>query len=180
MINKQRLEELINQCATIYYIDTSWINKNIRYVNSLTLDKRNHRVGYATYNFSLPEQENVVLKDITNDGYYHEGIARLQDIYEDIEEAKFNAEFKRVAKIQYLDIPTWEQAEKIDKLVVCEFDDWYRLQVCPSENIDNNGWIGIDCGGNCELYHWDSANEENYIEACKQFKRLFLGEENDE
>lgn len=175
MISKERLKELIEKNSVIYYIDTAWINSNIKYVCSMSLNNKKHTIGYSTYDFSLPEQDNMILKEL-NDDDYSEGIARLKDIYEDIEEAKFNAEFKRVARTQYLDIPTWEQAEKIDKLVVCEFDDWYRLQVCLSENIDDNGWIGIDSGGNCELYHWYGANKQNYIEACKQFKKLFLGE----
>ena len=176
-ITKERLEELIQQNASIYYIEKTWINPNIKYVNSILLNNKNHRVGYFSYDFSLPEQENMCLRECFAEN--STDIAILKDIYEDLETATFCAKFKGVPRIEYLDIPTWEEVENMNKFIVCEIDDWYRLMVYFPQEIDENGFIGIDAGGNCEIYHWDGATKENYLEACEQFVKIFKGERDD-
>ncbi len=180
MISKERLQELIEKGGTIYYIETNWVNKNIRYIGSLVLDKKKHIIGYDTYDFSLPEQENRVLREEI--GQYDEGIAKLQDIYEDLEETKFDVEFKRVAKTTYLDLPTWEEFIKDEKFIegneVGFYDDVgirYKLlktqyttpkMICLFEEGIQGDYI-------CEKYE---LTKENYILACKKCKELFLGE----
>ena len=178
MISKERLEELIEQCAIIYYIDTTWINPNIRYVCSLALDKRKHRVGYATYDFSLPDQENRVLRETTDEN--SEDIARLKDIYEGLDEAQFDVNFKRIARTEYLDLPTWEwmQPQEDEKDVRYNFYNYKHepmgIKVTSQKIVLYKNYNHIDFHATVEIF---DNTKENYTLACEKAKESFLGEQ---
>jgi hypothetical protein len=153
VISRERLKELIEKEEPIYVVkygdyEKKQINKHI------THDFYDDCIMWWGY---LPRKE-----------------WKYEHCFETEEEAKWYCEFGCIERTERLELPTWEEAENINKYIICEFD-WYRLLMCPADNIGDTGWIGIDSGGNCELYHWDNANKENYLKACQKCKELFLG-----
>ena len=176
MITKERLEDLIKQGGNIYYVDTNMFNKNIKSVCALALDKRKHIVGYDRYDFSLPEQDNRVLREEV--GQYCEDIAYLKDIYEDIDEAKFCAEFQKVAKTIYLDLPTWEwmQPQEDEQDVRYNFYNYKHepmgIKVTAQKIALYKNYNHIDFHATVEVF---DNTKENYTLACRKAKELFLG-----
>jgi hypothetical protein len=161
MITKTRLEELIKQGATIY---------EVKYGNVNPVSLKN-KIRFISKKYPV-----IVFEPRPNEKYKHHKY--FKNLFETLEEAEWHKEFGCIERTERLELPTWEEAENINKYIICEFD-WYRLLMCPADNIGDTGWIGIDSGGNCELYHWDNANKENYLKACQKCKELFLGEEDE-
>lgn len=166
MITKERLEELIKQGATIYeakYHDTTPVD----------LSKREVRCISSRYNV-------VAFEPKPNERWLNHKY--FDKLFETKEEAEWYLEFGNIERVERLNLPTWEEIITNNKYnyygtSYFEFGDDYRLIVKLPNEDDDCEFIGIDINGNCELYNWEEATKENYIEACKMAKKLFLGEE---
>lgn len=162
MISKERFEELLNDDEQKFYYITTIVDNNSNVLRKEIKEYKN-----------LKEFAYLILSTIDS-------------IEENSFETKLDAEFalryKQIPKIEYLDLPTFEEITTNDKYnyygtSYFEFGDGYRLIVkLPSED-DDCEFIGIDVNGNCELYHWEEATKENYLEACRIARKLWLGEE---
>ena len=87
------------------------------------------------------------------------------------EQTEFDFMYKRIPKLEYLDLPTWEEIEDCYYL---EFDnscfEVYKIKnrILVKTNKDY-----------LDLYNYlfdKPATTENYIEACEICRKLFLGE----
>jgi len=173
MITKTRLEELIKQKAVIFYI----LN------NSVALLRLNNSYGISTEEYN--REHNCKPQ------FYHfysgvfQNICDADKIFETKEDADFALKYQNITRTETLSLPTWEEITTNDEYnyygtSYFEFGAGYRLIVkLPSED-DDCEFIGIDVNGNTELYDWEEATKENYLEACRLAKKLFLGEKDEE
>ena len=137
MITKERLEELIGQGATIYYIFEDVVF-NTKEIISITL----------------------------NDGASFD----ITTAFETKEEAEWYLEFGNITREEKLSLPSWE--EFTTKNYRCCFSG------------KNNKIITLDCfnGETLEINENELTifekplTKENYIEACRLCKKLFMGE----
>lgn len=147
MITKERLRELIEQGATIYKISGEIF---IEVPSGLYSQEINDRLCcQPDYNL----------------------------LFETKEEAEWQLEFGNITRTETLELPTWEEVCKRKEEMKCwgrktiaEFDGEEVNIVVPVSQPDKT-YIEI-YGRFCRLF-----TKENYTEACRLAKKLFLGEE---
>lgn len=158
MITKQRLEELIEQGATIYFV----------------------------YNGNVDEKESVYKDDfILNETYVsiywttrsHQ--VKYENLFETKEEAEWHKEFGCIERTERLELPTWEDVSKdfislkvaTGQYPVVEFGD-NSIEIIVNVNKDIRVVLWSDFIGNFVA----PLTKENYTLACRKAKELFLGE----
>ena len=162
MIEKERLEELIEQGATIYSTDT----KMYGLVKWLELENKLERLEF--------NKDGEVKLFIIDNGWWH--WFNLKDLYEDLEDVKWHKEFGCIERTERLELPTWEEISRDLKdvpagtYVIKEFDD-VSLEYIKYNEV----FIGI-YKGDYEWKEWE-ATKENYTLACRKAKELFLGKQ---
>lgn len=95
----------------------------------------------------------------------------LESIFATKEEAEFELEFGNITWTETLKLPTWKQMqENIDWGIDCANRKWYLLKSRGHSIIRIEDWTrnGI---------YEEPLTYENYLEACRICKKLFLGEE---
>lgn len=159
MISKERLEELIEQSATIYEL---YMNKNI-----LEIQLKNNWF-------------------VIDDGLYERKLSKhsfrswwISNLYETKEDAEFVKEFGCIERTERLELPTWEELFKQDRLLDC-----YTQEFCIVKNRSFIGVVllGVDFTneivevsiGSDKLFV-EELTKENYTIACRKCKELFLG-----
>ena len=157
MISRERLEELIKQGATIYEVKYGNINsvslKNkIRYVN----------YKYKTITFEPRPDEKYL---------HHKYFKRL---FETQEDAEFAKEFKNITRIETLNLPTFEELKKFERFDF-KAKDGYRYSIQFISGFNTLAITGI-----IENKYYGEATKENYLEACKIAKKIFLGDKIDD
>ena len=161
MISKERLEELIEQGATIYSNE----------YGEIQLIKENDLSLYEN------GQNNYILYALEPNKKYHNEIF-AEDLFETKEEAEFSLEFQNITRTETLNLPTWEElGRKVDTIP----NMFWQIAKCSefilflqTDKTLNNSQIILR--GNDDTYNW-GLTKENYLEACKIAKKLFLGEE---
>lgn len=87
------------------------------------------------------------------------------------EDVEFELEFGNITWTETLKLPTWEQMQKIER-----FDfkgkDGYRYTMNFMSGFKTLAVTGI-----ISNKYYGEATYENYLEACRLCKKLFLGEE---
>lgn len=152
MITEERLRELIEQGATIYKFSGEIF---IEVPSGLYSQEINDRLCcQPDYNL----------------------------LFETKEEAEWQLEFGNITRTETLKLPTWEEAQKKLEVEICAPKGRkYLLQTkiitgysCERENPYI---IRIDRIGYADSQIDFEYTKENYIEACRLAKKLFLGEE---
>ena len=167
MISKERLKELIEQCAKVWCIcdytyDESKPNKKIEYY-----DLSNEDICISPAEF-----RDYGLRVFNALGYWND--IRFECLFETKEEAEWYKEFGCIERIEKLELPTWEE---FDNRKVVEFSKdklLYEFKKCGERiyisyrtYIDDSVW---------EIIFEKPATKENYTLACRKAKELFLGE----
>lgn len=155
MISKERLEELIEQGATI------WIFNKVDGVYSVNLSLLG---GYMLGETCVITENNGVL--ITT------------HLYETKEEAEWDKEFGCIERTERLELPTWEEIkhdfiynkQSAGNYCVVEFSGFqeYSLDI-----VVYNGDAMITIS---DEDFYEPLTKENYTLACRKAKELFLGE----
>ena len=159
MISKERLEELIEQGATIYSNEYGEIQ--LKKENDLSLYENG--------------QNNYILYALEPNKKYHNEIFD-EELFETKEEAEFSLEFQNITRTETLNLPTWEELnKKVDTIP----NMFWQIAKCSefilflqTDKTLNNSQIILR--GNDDTYNW-GLTKENYLEACKIAKKLFLG-----
>lgn len=169
MITKKRLEELIEQGATIYYIKIETFVAG--YSNFISIKE---------IELYSPIQCKILEKYYNNEDYlivkYGNGTDYFlpYNLFETKEEAEWELEFGNITRTETLRLPRWEEFELLGHDVDFIGEDktpyYFRLNYNKSE-------IYITNFTNGKAIYCAKATKENYIEACKLCKKLFLGEE---
>ena len=147
MITKERLEELIKQKAIIY-----------------------HKLCYGV--------EPIKAIDYDYEWY------GLNDIFETKEEAELYLEFGDIQKIERLSLPSFEEFCREKSFNFSYYSKFNCFNYCKIKLVEEN--IEIEIIYNITTFTPDyvkgenvfkkECNMENYIEACRLAKKLFLGE----
>ena len=162
MISKERLEELIEQGATIYSNE----------YGEIQLIKENDLSLYEN------GQNNYILYALEPNKKYHNEIFD-EDLFETEEEAKWFAEFGCIERTERLELPTWEEIEN-DFIIhkqsggnYCVREFFGKEQEYSLDIVVWNGEVMVSISDEdfCK-----PLTKENYTLACRKAKELFLGE----
>lgn len=155
MISKERLEELIEQEATIYDPDTMWKS-----------------IGEIKLNKKMKIKDGRLdgdLGDLGLKGAMCSCFVPLEDLVESKEEAEWIIEFGCIERTERLELPPWEEFE--EKKFVW-FVDKSQNQCCLYYlNVANKIFINVSG----EVIEIGDFTKENYTIACRKTKELFLG-----
>ena len=168
MITKERLEELIKEKAEIYYI----INKTFIAGYSSISEIMSYKLNEPDY-YIVDDNCLCLMKIQNNEEDYCVYAWKLQELFETKEEAEWELEFGNITRTETLRLPSWEE--------VC---DGCITEFCFIDTKKGKHNVYISDEGisitSLTLYEdrfWNKLTKENYIEACKICKKLFLGEE---
>ena len=164
MINKERLEELIEQGATIYSNEYGEIQ--LKKENDLSLYENG--------------QNNYILYALEPNKKYHNEIFD-EDLFETEAEAKWFAEFGCVERTEKLELPTWEAIQKDKNFHYIRYyhptkDFSFFMEIYKFANTIRVSWSS-GCKKTDPRFdeNWQ-LTKENYLIACRKAKELFLGE----
>ena len=155
MITKERLEELIEQGATIYEL---YMNKNI-----IEIQLKNDWF-------------------VMRDGLYEAKLGKhpfrswwISNLYETKEDAEFVREFGCIERTERLELPTWEEFKNKKTKHVCFMgkDTFCFFELY--EDKQKNRLILLDHDCDYEYFN-EELTKENYTTACGLCKEFFLGE----
>ena len=153
MIDKERLEELIAQGATIYEV-------KYNNINPVSLTNKIRDVYY--------KNGVIAFEPRPDEKYLH--YKYFKNLFETKEEAEWHREFGRIERTERLELPTWEEFE--EKKFIWFFDSYHKS--CCLHYLNCNNKIFINNGG--EVIEIGDFNKDNYVLACRKAKELFLGE----
>lgn len=168
MISKKRLEELIEQGATIYGIDYG----RCLMADMVEIKTKDIHYSASNDNFQYIYREN-------KDCYLYE--FNEETLFETKEEAEWYREFGCIERTERLELPTWEKFDQSEKLIrfigkfgqKCKLEGYFNLDL---ENLDlESGFIDVVENGTSKLL-LSEYTKENYTLACRKAKELFLGE----
>lgn len=156
MISKERLEELIEQEATIYDPDTMWKS-----------------IGEIKLNKKMKIKDGRLdgdLGDLGLKGAMCSCFVPLEDLVESKEEAEWIIEFGCIERTERLVLPTWEEFKNDGEFSFLDKQGFEWNLYSP----DDETRISLVGGYNHFEYEY---SKENYTLACRKAKELFLGEE---
>lgn len=156
MISKERLEDLINQGATIYWICG-------KQIEAKPLKHKYHK-------FFINDDELCEYNEQLGIGMWQQKLSKL---FETKEDAEWDKEFKRIPRTDYLDLPTWEEFIEMEE--ICFFQKNHKQTII---RVLGTKYLGVET--NFERYFTGDLTKENYTLACRKCKELFLGESNEE
>ena len=159
MITKERLQELIEKEALIFYI----LN------NSVALLRLNNSYGISVEEYN---KEHNCKPQFYHSGYVFQNICDADKIFETEEDAKWELEMT-ATRTETLKLPTWE--EFIKERDMEEFGFYSKYHKYTTLKVISDKYLAVE--DNWERYYTGELTKENYIEACNLAKRLFLGEE---
>ena len=161
MITRERLEELAKKCIPVYAVTRRDVFK---------IETSDPKIGFIGNFVNWVVELNGISRRLN---------AHLNDIYETKEEAEFALEFQNITRTETLNLPTWEK-------IPFERQNYYVKKFTIKNNYDYFGRLVVDDntirvmglvqGILFEEYFNEVRSKENYIEACKIAKKLFLGE----
>ena len=157
MISKERLEELIEQGATIWGV----------YDYSYSYDKPNKKVEFIDldgfYNYYKDIDEFIMYQ-----GDYSE-------LFETEEEAEWYRDFGCIERTERLELPTWEEFKNKKTKHVCFMSKDTFCFFELYEDKQKNRLILLDHDCDYEYFN-EELTKENYTTACGLCKEFFLGE----
>ena len=163
MIEKKRLEELIEQGAIIY---------EAKYHNVEPLDLSKRKFDFISSKYNM-----VRFEPMQNERWKHHKY--LDKLFETKEEAEWELEFGNITRTETLRLPNFEE-------FMLDYKRVYKFNTPSGKTVKINGYYDeilkihggfIDiCVNGSYIKDWDFS-KENYLEACKIAKKLFLGEE---
>lgn len=152
MIEKNRLEELIKQGATI------WTN----YCGLYPIDLRNKEINIdKTYNEFLNLDNSAWGRSV-----------KFNYLYETEEDAEFASKFQNIKRVETLNLPFWEDIinKKLHKIYFSS-----KIGGTFIMEIEENIFI-YEVGCFPQFIFNKKTTKENYFEACRKVRDLFLGE----
>lgn len=151
-ISRERLEELIEQGATIYEAKYGNINP-VSLINKI-------RFIY---------DDCITFEPSTTDKYNHHKYSNR--LFETRGEAEWFLKFENVTRVDNLNLPTFKEMMRRE-----HFSFMPKMYAYPMViRFDKDRDIIWMENKYALYYNWCGINEENYDRACEEAKRLFLG-----
>ena len=158
MITKERLQELIEQGATIW----DDVHCQIKLIND-----SKHKIRLLANALYVAEQFENCANTHT---WWEDYTIGFYDIYENEEESEWFAEFGCIERTERLVLPTWEEFD--GQKFVWFWDKDHKPCCLHYLNCNNMIFVNVDN----KVIEIGELTKENYYEACKLAKSLFLGE----
>ena len=166
MISKERLQELIDQKATIWaddfgeiqLCDNSEVCKTIAFTG-------NHQI-----------QEGYCLSGFAYDNDFISDNIEPDKLEEDIEKGEWEYEM-HASRIEQFDPPIWEDfSEKKDYIFLSKShrEVIIRSGAIMFTNGTTMGYVAVE--NDFERFYTGDLTKDNYIKACTIARKLFLGE----
>lgn len=162
MISKERLEELMRNCAVIYGIEFDKIE-------SYDLSDEDICISPAEF-------RDYGLRIFNSLGYWND--IRFENLFESKKEAEWHKEFGCIERTEKLELPTWEEVQKCS-LYTLYFNNQelylYRVYFnrdAKTITIEEQNEEYLECFTEIEELQ---LTKENYLRACRKCKELFLG-----
>lgn len=162
MISRERLEELIKQGATIY---------EVKYGNINPVSLKN-KIRYVNYKY-----ETISFEPRPDEKYLH--YKYFKRLFETKEEAEFAKEFKNIQHTETLDLPLFDYLPETFDISFSRFDKEMDCWIIYELYIEFNEILILfrdvtEEASDCIFR--EPLTKENYLEACKMIKKLFLGD----
>lgn len=172
MITKERLEELIEQCATIWYWEYGKLRErelNKSYHTNIFMDKEWLCKSYCDFDDDVK---------ITH-------IAPFFKVFETKEDAEWYKEFGCIERTERLELPTWEEFLELNRHCI-EFhfitkEGEINYLVISDMYMHNDmlkpkdEWTIVIHNEDDEYIFEKPLTKENYTLACRKAKEIFLG-----
>ena len=168
MIIRERLEQLIEKGATIYWLQP--------YGNSFIMRKVCLNKNIIGKNPITTQLNDIIVIFTQNNANYN---AKYEELFETEKDARWELEMT-ATRTETLNLPRWEEFVKLEENydygynTIKSFDDVKFGYVNPYN--DKSSCLFIEKSGKT-IYLTSMVTKENYIEACRLCKKLFLGEE---
>lgn len=160
MITKERLEQLIEQDSTIYGIDDRWDIVEVR-----ELDSKQLYYSSSNDNFQYMFDDCGVVEFFED------------ELFETKEDAEEYAEFGNITRTERLELPSWEENLQCAKIIYGTQKNEYNNHCFQYELLVSKNEIGVlQLYPECKDYFWKKKTRENYNEARRLCKKLYLGE----
>lgn len=162
MISRERFEELLNDDEQKFYLITTIVDNNSNVPRKEIKEYKN-----------LKEFAYLILSAIDN---------IEENSFETKEEAEWNLEFGDITRTETLNLPSWEKAKNgIEYKFYAPKGNIYflstKIKVGYSIDKENPYIIRVERMGYSDSNQDFEFTKENYIEACRIAKKLFLGKE---
>ena len=167
MITKERLEELIEQGATVYelFMDKEILKVELNKNYYIMLDKT-----YENKLGKLPQRPHW-----------------LSDLFETKEDAEWFAEFGCIERTERLELPTYEEFLELNRHDICfsfltKYNERYCILIGNDIYMHNDmlkpkdEWTIVIHNEDDEYIFEKPLTKENFTLACRKAKELFLGE----
>ena len=159
MIEKERLQELIEQGATIwFYEDLSGIE-----IIDLKEDGCKYEIGIV----DADNREHLLRTSISKYGKSIDDWWWFSGLFETKEELDWYIEFGCIERTERLELPTWEEFDA--QKFVWFFDKDHRP--CCLHYLNCNNMIFVNVGG--AVIEIGEYTKENYTIACRKCVELF-------
>lgn len=171
MIEKERLEELIEQGATI------WFYEDLSGIEIIDLKETDYK--YEIGVVDADDREHLLQTSISKYGKSIDDWWWFSGSFETKEELDWYKEFGCIERTERLELPTWEEFIKFGENSHYGFNEIKRFDnvrfgyCCRPDGSD--GSLYIDQDGKT-MFLTSMITKENYTLACRQCKELFLGE----
>ena len=157
MITKSRLKELITQNAVVYTL-----KENELYRISLNLDLY-EKIGV--------DEKFLYIKD-----YSFIDRIPFENLYEIEKQVKGTLEYQHIPRIEWLDLPTWEEFMQEDKIIAFTAYPYNYHLLKYGNFVVIKSFYGC---GTMNIF-MEPLTEENYTKACDLCVKLFRGEYDDD
>lgn len=169
MIERERLNELKKDNAVIYAVVPTF-SGNYHYVKEIHL----YPSMFIMHEINR-DDDKLFLYDSYAEGY-DDYIACIEDLFENEDDAKFEANFGRIIRRQKLRMPTWEEIwkdleDKTGEFVIVDNYNLY-MEFDLEPLLTSGGKIRVLM--NDGHYGDFTVNKEGYLQACEKAKELFL------
>lgn len=162
MITIKRFLELINQGATIYEV-------KYRNINPVSLK---NKIRYVNYKY-----ETITFEPRPDEKYSHH--KHFKRLFETKDEAEFSKEFQNITREETLDLPLFDNLPENFDISFVRFDKEMDCWVIYELYVEFNEICILfrdvtEEASDCIFR--EPLTKENYLEACKIAKKLFLGD----
>lgn len=162
MITKERLEELIEQGATI------WFYEDLIGIEIIDLKEKGYKyeIGVA----DADDREHLLKTSISKYGKSIDDWWWFSGLFETKEDLDWYIEFGCIERTERLELPTWEEFN--GQKFVWFFDKDHKSCCLHYLACSNQIFINVDG----DVISIGDLTKENYTLACRKAKELFLGE----
>ena len=165
MITKERLEELIKQCATIWYLSRNNDNNERTIIKEISLENCKAIIR----DFSNKQNVFIGIEVILKSKKFVVDRNEFDYLFETKEEAEWHNEFGCIERTERLELPTWEEFIEKEEVIFYSKHN-YKIFI----TIVGTKYLVVE--RLFERYFTGELTKENYYEACRKAKELFLGE----